>query len=146
MKRIKNTGFTLIELMIVIAIIAILASILVPNFGRSRAQGQLAACKGNLKAIAVAAELYASDNDGKYPATLNIRPDSDLVIQYLKTTPICPTGTYKDENYSYHLTCVSPYANYYVYCRSSATHTAVGIPEYYPRYDTRRGGIIDQAP
>ena len=58
----KRAGFTLIELMIVIAIIAILAAILVPNFIRARAQGQLTACKSNLKNIGTALEMYSTDN------------------------------------------------------------------------------------
>ena len=63
----KKAGFTLIELMIVIAIIAILAAILVPNFLKARAQGQLTACKSNCKNLATALEMYASDNGGRYP-------------------------------------------------------------------------------
>ena len=63
----RRGGFTLIELMIVIAIIAILAAILVPNFIRARAQGQLTACKSNLKNIGTAMEMYSTDWSGKYP-------------------------------------------------------------------------------
>src|ERR1700730_13516423 len=55
-------GFTLIELMIVVAIIAILAGILIPNFVNARAQAQTAACESNLRSIATALELYYADN------------------------------------------------------------------------------------
>ena len=68
MKKLQK-GFTLIELMIVIAIIAILAAILIPNFLHARAESQTSACEGNLKQIATALEEYAVDNSGNYPAT-----------------------------------------------------------------------------
>src|SRR5476651_2783706 len=68
-KRLQK-GFTLIELMIVIAIIAILAAILIPNFIHARAESQTAACEGNEKQIATAMEEYAVDNQGQYTATL----------------------------------------------------------------------------
>jgi len=65
-------GFTLIELMIVIAIIAILAAILIPNFLHARAESQTAACEGNEKQIATALEEYAVDHSGTYPATAQV--------------------------------------------------------------------------
>jgi len=65
-------GFTLIELMIVIAIIAILAAILIPNFAHARAESQTAACEDNEKGIATAMEEYAVDNAGQYPLTLPV--------------------------------------------------------------------------
>lgn len=92
----KKAGFTLIELMIVIAIIAILAAILVPNFLKARAQGQLTACKSNCKNIATALEMYASDNGGRYPAAGNFQ-SSLTAGNYLKLIPTCPaagTATY----------------------------------------------------
>ena len=75
----RRGGFTLIELMIVIAIIAILAAILVPNFIRARAQGQLTACKSNLKNIGTAMEMYSTDWGGKYPTAIGL-PSRTLVV------------------------------------------------------------------
>jgi len=76
-KRLQK-GFTLIELMIVIAIIAILAAILIPNFIHARAESQTSACEDNEKAIATAMEEYAVDNAGQYTQTL---PSSYLLQQ-----------------------------------------------------------------
>lgn len=87
----KRAGFTLIELMIVIAIIAILAAILVPNFLKARAQGQLTACKSNCKNVATALEMYASDNGGRYPATGQLAA-SLTAGNYLKLIPTCPAA------------------------------------------------------
>ena len=68
--RKSTRAFTLIELMIVIAIIAILAAILIPNFIHARAETQTAACEGNEKQIATAMEEYAVDNHGVYTTSL----------------------------------------------------------------------------
>jgi prepilin-type N-terminal cleavage/methylation domain-containing protein len=65
----RSHGFTLIELMIVIAIIAILAGILIPNFLHARAQSQTASCEGNERQIAAAIEIYAVDHGGQIPAS-----------------------------------------------------------------------------
>ena len=65
MKKLQK-GFTLIELMIVIAIIAILAAILIPNFLHARAESVTAACEGNEKQLATAEEEYSVDNGGTY--------------------------------------------------------------------------------
>ena len=81
-------AFTLIELMIVIAIIAILAAILIPNFIHARAESQTAACEGNEKQIATAMEEYAVDNNGTYTPT--------LPALYLAVTPKDPVN---NDNY-----------------------------------------------
>ena len=88
--RSKRGGFTLIELMIVIAIIAILAAILVPNFIRARAQGQVTACKSNLKNIATALEMYSTDYGGRFPTA--IASGGALTPNYLRTLPTCPAA------------------------------------------------------
>jgi type II secretion system protein G len=87
----SQQGFTLIEMMIVVAIIAILVSILVPNFIRARAQAQTAACEANLKEIATALELYQTDND-RYPTSGTVnQADTDLA-PYLKQIPVDPAA------------------------------------------------------
>jgi prepilin-type N-terminal cleavage/methylation domain-containing protein len=70
MKKLQK-GFTLIELMIVIAIIAILAAILIPNFLHARNESVTAACEGNEKQLATAEEEYSVDNGGSY-ASLSV--------------------------------------------------------------------------
>ena len=76
----QSRAFTLIELMIVIAIIAILAAILIPNFLHARAESVTAACEGNEKQIATAMEEYSVDNGGSYPTAL-----VQLTTPYLST-------------------------------------------------------------
>ena len=61
------------ELLIVIAIIAILAMIFMANLMHARAQASSAACEANERALATAIEEFATDNNGTYPTEL--RPD-----------------------------------------------------------------------
>jgi len=61
--RLRSKGFTLIELLVVIAIIAILAALLFPVFAQAREKARQATCLSNIRQIALAALMYASDYD-----------------------------------------------------------------------------------
>ena len=61
-------GFTLIEMLVVIAIISILAAILFPVFARARENARRTSCLSNMKQIGLAAMMYVQDYDEKYPA------------------------------------------------------------------------------
>lgn len=62
----SHRGFTLIELLVVISIIAILIALIMPALGQAREQAQRVKCGSNLRQLFIAAETYASDNEGAY--------------------------------------------------------------------------------
>src|SRR3954468_8719302 len=63
----RTRGFSLIELLIVIGIIAVLIGILLPAIGRSREHANRTRCASNLRQWAVALHAYADANDGAFP-------------------------------------------------------------------------------
>jgi len=76
--------FTMILIMICFYIIT-------PGFLKARAQGHYAACESNLKNLATALEMYATDNTGSYPASLDMLTNSTLPGGgFMKTIPLCP--------------------------------------------------------
>jgi prepilin-type N-terminal cleavage/methylation domain-containing protein len=93
MKKLQK-GFTLIELMIVIAIIAILAAILIPNFLHARAESVTAACEGNEKQIATAEEEYAVDNGGAYANKLGAGGLTTPYLGVVITDPVKAGNAY----------------------------------------------------
>jgi len=92
-------GFTLVELMIVIIILAILTGIAVPSYMVLRTRARISAAQSELKNMATAIEMYFADKDEKYPDNLaavesagymtNV-PDEDpweVAYEYIKDTP-----------------------------------------------------------
>ncbi len=80
-------GFTLVELLVVIGIIALLIAILMPALNKAREAARTTACLSNLRQCAVALQMYANANDGRIPVILEGGPDSAGVYAALRFWP-----------------------------------------------------------
>ena len=97
----NRKGFTLIELMIVIAIIGILAAMAIPNFKKARASARQKACYSNIRVLQGAIEMYNMDVSTMI-TTMSDQVQNQLISgKYIKATAplICPE-TSKNGSYS----------------------------------------------
>lgn len=113
----KQNGFSLIEILVVIGIIGILASLLVPNLIGVRQRARDSQRKSDIRQIQSALELYRADN-ASYPSqtgpnywlnstaclTSNAFISPNLLVTYMQKIPCDPTGTgvYNAGNYYYY--------------------------------------------
>lgn len=91
-----RSGFTLIEILIVLAIIALLAAILFPVFAKVRERGRTTACASNMRQIGTAFAMYTADHDGWMPLityTSQVCAWPDRLLPYIKSNQIfwCPS-------------------------------------------------------
>jgi prepilin-type N-terminal cleavage/methylation domain-containing protein len=97
MKQNKNSrkaGFTLVEIMIVVAIIGLLAAIAIPNFVKARATSQANACINNMRQIDAAVQQWALETHQVTGAQPSLTTD---LTPYIKlnsgsSIPACPAG------------------------------------------------------
>ncbi len=86
----RQSGFTLVEVMIVVAIIGLLAAIAVPNFVKARDVSQKNSCAANLKQIECAISTWGIEN-GKATGNLIVRTEIFGLDRYIRVEPKCPS-------------------------------------------------------
>lgn len=96
-KTSATSGFTLVEIMIVVATIGMLASIAIPNYVKSRATSQRNACINNLRQLDGAVQQWGMENKKAGTDTVRL---SDAT-PYLKNSIVCQSGgTSTDDSYA----------------------------------------------
>ncbi len=106
----KRTGFTLVEILVVIAILGLLSALLFAAFARVREKGRSASCQSNLRQIALAMQQYVGDNDGTFPAMWFVTDKDtpkakmfewkEVIMPYAKSDAIfrCPSSNVESPN------------------------------------------------
>jgi prepilin-type N-terminal cleavage/methylation domain-containing protein len=87
-KTSSRSGFTLVEITIVTALIGMLAALAIPNWARARTQSQKSTCINNLRQIDGAVMQWALENR----AAPNATPSFTDISSYLKHSVVCPDG------------------------------------------------------
>ena len=88
-----SSGFTLIELMIVVAIIGILAAVAIPKFAEMMRKSKEASTKGAAKNMRSALGVYIADNEGVPPGAL-----SDFAPKYIESIPTAKLGAHHPDS------------------------------------------------
>ncbi len=129
----NRKGFTLVEIMIVVAIIALLAAIAIPNLLSAKRTANTAAAKANIRALSTAAEVYATGHNGAYPA------DATEIAPYIAPATVLCASTADAPVQGYVYNCTGLAATGYTLTATPASATAGDTV-----FSVTTGGVITE--
>jgi len=103
----RSVGFTLVELLVVIAVIGVLVSLLLPTLANAKAKAQAIYCQNNLRQMGIALIIYTQENGGAYPMFMREWATDSQAVTRVKwfddispnLSPTWERGIYKCPNY-----------------------------------------------
>lgn len=111
----KKKAFTLIELIIVIAILALLIAIALPRYQKSREQAAITAHNANVKILKTATQQYLADSTKQEINKVSGNANSpEFLLQYLESTPEVPKGVPDVTQDNYTITIIPDGSSYTV--------------------------------
>lgn len=100
----RTAAFTLVELLVVLAVISLLASLLIPAFSRAREAGRASVCRSNLRQLTLALQVYAPDyrDTLPWPGGVNRNFEPDWVWGGQTLEQIALSSAWKSTNFGFH--------------------------------------------
>ena len=130
----SQKGMTFWELVIIIAFVSLLSAIIIPHFSTRGGTMQFTQCQSNCKNMGTALEMFAEDNNEKFPMELAL-----LTPDYLRVIPTCASsGTNQGYILSYRVSAGRKEYTFYCLCLN---HDKVGVSADYPRMTSIKGLI-----
>ncbi len=131
----NRKGFTLVEIMIVVAIIALLAAIAIPNLLSAKRTANTAAAKANIRALSTAAEVFATGHNGAYPV------GAAAIAPYIAPATVLCASSAAAPVQGYVYDCSGLLATGYTLTATPASATAGDTT-----YSVTTGGVITETP